>query len=80
MTNPSEPVGTPIQLTREEAIAIVDAGVEAAGQTCRGMEWVVKVRWLGGGCCLVADGILDTTFFIDSDARRRESAQTLGRD
>jgi hypothetical protein len=46
----SEPVGTPIQLTREEAIAIVEAGRGGRPDLPEGDEYVRKVakiwRWM----------------------------------
>jgi hypothetical protein len=39
----SEPVGTPIKLTREQAIAVVDAGIGTAPAHPTGVEYV---RWL----------------------------------
>jgi hypothetical protein len=46
----AEPVGTPIQLTREEAIAIVEAGRGGRRDLPSGEEYVRKVskvwRWM----------------------------------
>jgi hypothetical protein len=45
----SEPLGTPIQLTREEAIAIVEAGIGGRPDLPPGAEYVKEVARLMWG-------------------------------
>jgi hypothetical protein len=44
-----EPLGTPIELTREEAIAIVDAGIGERPDLPEGREYVKEVSKLMWG-------------------------------
>ena len=45
----NEPVGAPIDLTREQAIAIVDAGIGGRPDLPSGSEYVKRIRkiWRG---------------------------------